>query len=77
MITLYLIENRIIDNAILYLPDFFEKHKGLDYDNLVAVRRSNDLTQWIKFFLEAVSQTCEIAARSLQQIIRLRQDCGG
>lgn len=77
MITLYLIENRIIDKPILYLSDFFEKHKGLYYDNLMAVRRKNDLTQWIKFFLEAVSQTCEIAARSLQQIMRLRQDCEG
>jgi Fic family protein len=77
MITLYLIENKIIDKPILYLSDFFEKHKGLHYDNLMTVRRSNNLTQWIKFFLEAVSQTCEIAARSLQQIMHLKQDCEG
>jgi Fic family protein len=77
MITLYLIENRIIDKPILYLSDFFEKHKGLYYDNLMAVRRNNDLTQWIKFFLEAVSQTCEVASRSLQQIMQLRRDCEG
>lgn len=77
MITLYLIENKIIDKPILYLSDFFEKHKGLYYDNLMAVRRNNNVTQWIKFFLEAVNQTCEIAARSLQQIMQLRHDCEG
>jgi Fic family protein len=75
--TLYLIENKIIDKPILYLSDFFEKHKGLYYDNLTAVRRNNDLAQWIRFFLEAVSQTCEVASRSLQQIMQLRRDCEG
>lgn len=77
MIALYLISNKIIERPILYLSDFFEKHKGLYYDNLMAVRRKNDLTQWIKFFLEAVNQTCEIAAKSLQKIMQLRQDCQG
>lgn len=77
MITLYLIENKIIDKPILYLSDFFEKHKGLYYDNLMAVRRTNNPTQWIKFFLEGVNQTCEIASKSLQQIMKLRQDCEG
>jgi Fic family protein len=77
MITLYLISNRILDKPILYLSDFFEKHKGLYYDNLMGVRRKDDLIQWIKFFLEAVNQTSEIAARSLQNIMKLRHDCQG
>jgi len=77
MITLYLISQKILEKPILYLSDFFEKHKGLYYDNLMGVRRTNDLGQWIKFFLEAVNQTSEIAAKSLQQIMQLRHDCQG
>lgn len=77
MITLYLIENRIIEKPILYLSDFFEKHKGHYYDNLMAVRRNHDLSQWIRFFLEAISQTCEVASKSLQQIMQLRRECEG
>jgi Fic family protein len=77
MITLYLMSTGIIGKPILYLSDFFEKHKALYYDNLSGVRRKNDLTQWLRFFLEAVAQTCEIAAKSLQQIMQLRQDCEG
>ena len=77
MITLYLIENRIIERPVLYLSDFFEKHKGLYYDNLTRVRQYNDLTQWVKFFLEAVTKTCEIASGSLQRIMSLRRDCEG
>lgn len=77
LITLYLINNAIIDKPILYLSHFFEKHKALYYDNLTSVRRNNDLTQWLKFFLEAVAQTCEVAVKSLQQIMKLRQHCEG
>ena len=77
MITLYLISNKIIEKPILYLSDFFEKHKSLYYDNLTTVRTRNDLTQWIKFFLEAINQTSEIAAKSLKQIMQLRHDCQG
>ena len=77
MITLYLMSTGIIGKPILYLSDFFEKHKALYYDNLSGVRRNNDLTQWLRFFLEAVAQTCAIAAKSLRQIMQLRQDCEG
>jgi Fic family protein len=77
MITLYLINNKIIEKPILYLSDFFEKHKSLYYDNLTMVRVKNDLTQWIKFFLEAINQTSEIAAKSLKEIMYLRHDCLG
>jgi len=77
MITLYLIENKIIEKPILYLSDFFEKHKELYYDNLMAIRRKNDLIQWVKFFLEAINKTCEVSAQSLGQIMQLRQDCEG
>lgn len=77
MITLYLIENGILDKPVLYLSDFFEKYKSLYYDNLTIVRTQNNLTQWIKFFLEAVSQTCKTAVESLQQIMLLKQDCEG
>ena len=77
LITLYLIENKIIDKPILYLSEFFERHKGLYYDNLTNARRNNDMLQWIRFFLEAVIQTCDKASLSLKKIMKLRQDCEG
>lgn len=77
MITLYLIENEIIEKPVLYLSVFFEKYKALYYDNLTAVRVNNNLAQWVKFFLEAVGQTCKMAVKSLQDIMQLRRDCEG
>lgn len=77
LITLYLIDNKIIEKPILYLSDFFEKNKTLYYDDLMLVRKTNNLVQWIKFFLEAVNQTSKKAAESLQKIMVLRHDCEG
>ncbi|HET6256987.1 MAG TPA: Fic family protein [Puia sp.] len=77
LIPLYLLENKIIERPVLYLSAFFEKNKGIYYDNLMRVRRNNDLIQWIKFFLVGIAETCEIASGSLQEILRLRQEIQG
>lgn len=50
MITLYLVSNGVLSKPLLYLSDFFEKHKTLYYDNLTNVRTKNDLGQWLRFF---------------------------
>jgi Fic family protein len=63
----------LLARPTLYLSDFFEKHKGLYYDNLTRVRTHNDLTQWVKFFLEGVRQTSENSIQTFRSIISLRQ----
>lgn len=77
LITLYFIAHGIIDKPILYVSDFFEKHKPLYYSNLTIARENNDLEQWIKFFLVAVTQSCRNATQCLQDIMLLRQKCEG
>lgn len=75
LITLYLIENKILEKPVLYLSDFFEKYKAVYYDRLTAVRNENRLGAWVKFFLEAVAKTCAHAVGSLQDMIALKEDC--
>ncbi len=53
LIPLYLVSREILQNPILYLSDFFEKHRKLYYENLMLVREKNDLNQWFKFFFFA------------------------
>ena len=52
LIPLYLVEKKILQKPLLYISDFFEKHKSLYYDKLTWVREKNDLIGWILFFLE-------------------------
>jgi Fic family protein len=77
LITLYLVSKGILVKPTLYLSDFFEKHKSLYYDNLTRVRTHNDLTQWVKFFLEGVRQTSENSIQTFKSIIALREECEG
>ena len=74
LISLYLAHNKVLQRPLLYLSDFFEKNKTLYYDNLTFVRTKNDMSQWIKYFLEGVSQTAENSAQTLKKIIELKTD---
>jgi len=69
---LYLVANHILEKPILYLSEFFEKNKGLYYDNLTRVRTHNDLTQWIKFFLTGIIETATNSVETLEKIIELK-----
>jgi Fic family protein len=77
MIPLYLVEKGILTKPTLYLSDFFERNKTLYYDNLMAVRLSNNLSQWIRFFLVGVSETAVNAVQTLQSILKLKEEIEG
>ncbi len=72
LITLFLIENKVLAKPLLYLSRFFEKDKNLYYDNLSRVRTHNDLQQWIKYFLVGIALTAEQAVVTLSNIIDLK-----
>ena len=74
LITLYLVSNKLLHKPTLYLSDFFEKNKMLYYDNLTRARTHNDLTQWLKFFLEGIRITAQSSIETFKAIITLRDE---
>ena len=74
LITLYLVSNDVLKKPSLYLSDFFEKNKGYYYDNLMTVRLTSNLTQWIKFFLVGVIQTSKESIQVFKDIIALKNN---
>jgi len=72
LITLYLVDKKILQKPLLYLSSFFEKNKGLYYDNLSFVRSRNDMLQWIKYFLTGIAQTAGDAVQTLSEVINLK-----
>ncbi|MEW5806554.1 MAG: Fic family protein [Acidobacteriota bacterium] len=73
LITLQLVEQKILEKPTLFLSDFFDRNKGSYYDALTMVRASNDMDQWIIFFLNGVITTASNARDTLRMIVRLRK----
>ncbi len=73
MITLYLVSQGVLKRPILYLSDFFEKHRSLYYDNLMRVRTHNDINQWFKFFLTGIIETSKKGTQTFNAILNIQQ----
>ncbi len=72
LITLYLVDKKILKQPILYLSDFFERNKELYYSNLMNARLNNNITQWLKFFLVGVIETAEKGVETFNSILKLK-----
>lgn len=74
LIPLYLISHELLSKPSLYLSDFFERNRASYYDALTAVRSSNNIIHWVRFFLQGVAETAAKGSRVFQQILALRTD---
>ncbi len=83
LIPLHLMMRKTLRQPILYLSPVFERRKDEYIDRMYEVSRTGAWSEWIRFFLEVVSESCRIAIDTadallvLQRIYRLRlKDAG-
>lgn len=74
LIALQLIDAQILNKPGLYISTFFERRRNAYYNAFSMVRRSNDLEQWIIFFLNGLVETAQHGLKTFKAIIALRQE---
>lgn len=73
LITLYLVSKGLLVKPTLYLSDFLEKNRQLYFDNLMGVRLSHAMDQWLRFFLVGIIETSKNGVKTLKSIILLKE----
>jgi len=74
LITLYLMDKKLLRKPVLYVSDFFERNRASYYDALTLVRTQNDIGHWLKFFLVGIEQTARSSQNIFESIILLRRE---
>lgn len=74
LIPLYLVSHGLLAKPSLYLSDFFERNRASYYDALMAVRVSNDLIHWVRFFLTGMAETAAKGRDVFGKILLLRTE---
>jgi len=74
LIVLYLINFGLLSKPALYISDFFERHKSAYYDYLTAVRTTNNMSDWLKFFLSGVVETAQRSTQVFKAIVSLKAE---
>ncbi len=72
LITLYLIDKKLLKYPTLYLSYYFERNRKSYYEKLMLVRTENNLIEWLMFFLTGVIETAKSSISTFQNIIKLR-----
>lgn len=73
MIALYLASFDLLHKPALYLSDYFERNKTEYVDRLMAVRDSNNIKQWLIFFLHGVVETANNSIQVFRDILVLKE----
>lgn len=73
LITLFLCQQNILKQPLLYLSHYFKDNQRLYYESLQAIRDSGDWEEWIKFFLKGVYSVAQAAAITARNIVALRE----
>lgn len=72
LITLFLMEQKVLTTPALYISYFLKKNRIEYYDRMTEVRNKGNYEQWVKFFLMAIEASAEDAIETIDELNALR-----
>lgn len=71
LITLFLMEKKVLSTPALYISYFLKKNRVEYYDRMTEVRLKGNYEQWVNFFLLALVESAEDAAVTIDKLVAL------
>ena len=71
LITLFLMERKVLSVPALYISYFLKKNRTEYYDRMTEVRAKGNYEQWVHFFLFALQESAEDAIKTIDELIAL------
>ncbi len=73
LITLYLMERKVLTTPALYISYFLKKNRIEYYDRMTEVRSKGNYEQWVRFFLQAISESAQDAIAAIDELTALHE----
>lgn len=73
LITLYLMEKKVLSTPALYISYFLKRNRVEYYDRMTEIRRSGSYEQWVRFFLQAVEECARDAIETIDKLTALHE----
>ena len=74
LITLFMMEKKILSRPSLYISYFLKMNRIEYYDRMTQVRKTGDYEQWIIFFLEALADSASDAIQTIDKFTVLHDN---
>lgn len=71
LITLFLMEKKILSTPSVYISYFLKMNRIEYYDRMTQVRKTGDYEQWVLFFLQALSDSAEDAIQTIDRLTEI------
>lgn len=71
LITLFLIDKKVISCPALYISYFLKMNRIEYYDRMSQVRKTGDYEQWVLFFLQALADSSNDAIDTIDKLTKL------
>ena len=68
LITLFLMEKKILSAPILYISYYLKMYRIEYYDRMTQIRNTGDYEQWIEFFLKAFIASADDAIETINRL---------